>query len=158
MLVVQNKIYSLVISIKEIFGSFNNGQFVSLAFLSIFVSPSFLFFICVIIPFALSIIPYRALSLMGLCCPLSFLYLGCPHKNHLALQRIQSWVYFSHAFQGLLHLVSPWHSLGLLLLDSQTSMHSKKYTKLCYCYLQFSLFFCAWGVFLQGHGRTIPGD
>lgn len=55
MLVVQNKIYSLVISIKEIFGSFNNGQFVSLAFLSIFVSPSFLFFICVIIPFALSI-------------------------------------------------------------------------------------------------------
>lgn len=54
MVVGQNKIYNSVISIKEIFESFNNGQFVSLTFPSIFVSLSFLFFICVIIPFALS--------------------------------------------------------------------------------------------------------
>lgn len=43
MLVGQNKIYNSVISIKEIFGSFNNGQFVSLAFPPIFVS---LFYLC----------------------------------------------------------------------------------------------------------------
>lgn len=146
-----------MISIRETLETFNNEQFESFIYFSIyfFFSHLFLLFLCYspICPKCLS----RRLPFLGLC-PFSLLCLGCPHiRNHNALQGSQSRLHFSHAFQGLLHLVSPRYSFGFLLHDSHTSTHFQISTRMCYCRLRFPLLFCQ-DCFLRGMKWTIPED
>lgn len=147
-----------MISIKETFGIFNSGQFESFTSPSTFVSLSFLFLICILLPFALSAFegpcPYWALVVHFYC----FTWIVYTTKTTLPFKGSnRECVSLMHSKGSCILFHSDIHLVFCYLIVKHTSMYSQISTRICYCCLWFSHLFCQKSVlFLQGHQMDYP--